>query len=222
VSYATFTNERAQLGALSGCGRCCFDLRRSRGLSIELPIAMTTTPVARNGRFGTKRTNAAGSEGDTHARSCQVVWKAPNRIGVEFSSPHARSSPAVHQTHRPEPPTAAGAGASGVLRSEMLSLRVPLGIVLLDNGLRARFINRAFRTMWRLPDATAESAPAFATLMYQGRDTRAYDVPDRDLDLYVERGVLARRKSGAIHERRSSPPVTASGIWGHRRKAGVR
>ena len=61
-----------------------------------------------------------------------------------------------------------------------------------------------------------------STLMYQGRDTRAYDVPDRDLDLYVERGVLARRKSGAIHERRSSPPVTASGIWGHRRKAGVR
>jgi|EndMetStandDraft_5_1072996.scaffolds.fasta_scaffold00429_4 PAS domain-containing protein len=133
-------------------------------------------------------------DGDTQARSCQVVWKAPNRIGVEFSSPVIRTSPAVHLAHHPEPLAPAATGARGALRIEMLSLRaaldeVPLGIVLLDDGLRARFINGAFRTMWRLPDATAESAPAFATLMYHGRDTRAYDVPDRDLGRYVERRV---------------------------------
>jgi hypothetical protein len=34
--------------------------------------------------------------------------------------------------------------------------------------LRAQLINRAFRTMWRLPEAKAESRPAFVTHMYHG------------------------------------------------------
>ena len=74
----------------------------------------------------------------------------------------------------------------------LLSLRtaldeVPQGIVLLDASLRARFINRAFRAMWRLPDTLADNGPAFATLLYHGRDMRAYDVPGDALDSYIQR-----------------------------------
>ena len=51
----------------------------------------------------------------------------------------------------------ANRGGDNVLRSQMLALRaaldvVPLGIVLLDSKLNARFINQAFRRMWTLPD----------------------------------------------------------------------
>ncbi len=62
---------------------------------------------------------------------------------------------------------------------------VRCGIVVLDRELRAQFINRAFRRMWRLPDAKADSKPAFVALMYHGRDTRAYQVPPDRLDAYV-------------------------------------
>lgn len=59
------------------------------------------------------------------------------------------------------------------------------GIVLLDHELRAQFINRAFRNMWNLPDEVADRRPPFVALMYHGRDTRAYAVPDERLDAYV-------------------------------------
>ena len=49
--------------------------------------------------------------------------------------------------------------------------------------------------MWRLPEAKAESRPAFVTLMYHGRDTRAYDVADDELDAYVE-GRVAHVRAG--------------------------
>ena len=44
------------------------------------------------------------------------------------------------------------------MRGAMLALRsamdeIETGVVLLDADLRAQFINKAFRTMWALPDA---------------------------------------------------------------------
>jgi len=59
------------------------------------------------------------------------------------------------------------------------------GVVLLDHELRAQFINRAFRRMFQLPDEVADGKPAFVALMYHGRKTRAYAVPDSELDAYV-------------------------------------
>jgi hypothetical protein len=58
-------------------------------------------------------------------------------------------------------------------------------VVLLDSDMRAQFINREFRRMWDLPDATADRKPAFVALMYHGRDTHAYQVADADMDAYV-------------------------------------
>ena len=87
-----------------------------------------------------------------------------------------------------------------IVRGEMLRLRAALdevkfGIVLLDAELRAQFINRAFRKMWRLPDSKADSRPPFVALMYHGRDIRAYHVAESELDEYVAQRV-AHVKSG--------------------------
>jgi diguanylate cyclase (GGDEF)-like protein len=92
-----------------------------------------------------------------------------------------------------------GAG-SDLVGGELSALRAALdqvafGVVLLDAELRAQFINRTFRKMWRLADAKADSKPAFVALMYHGRDTRAYAVPADELDAYVAERV-ARVQAG--------------------------
>jgi PAS domain-containing protein len=135
-------------------------------------------------------------EGEPAHRACDVVWKAQGRIGVAFrSTPSARVAATRSSDHQSK-----DAVTPHALRGDLMSLRlaldhVPMGIVLLDGSLRAQFINRAFRTMWQLPDAKAESRPAFVTLMYHGRDTRAYEVADDKLDAYIE-GRVAHVRGG--------------------------
>jgi PAS domain-containing protein len=60
-----------------------------------------------------------------------------------------------------------------------------IGIVLLDADTRAEFINRAFRSYFSLPDEKADSRPPFVALMYHGRATRAYELPEDELNDYV-------------------------------------
>jgi PAS domain-containing protein len=103
--------------------------------------------------------------------------------------------------------TAAGtAGITGLLRkrltdafawerrhhatAERLSAaldRVDIGIVLLDADTRAEFINRAFRDYFSLPDAKADSKPPLIALMYHGRDTGAYELPEQELRAFIAR-----------------------------------
>jgi len=64
---------------------------------------------------------------------------------------------------------------------------VDIGIVLLDADTRAEFINRAFRTYFGLPDAKADSKPAFVALMYHGRDTGAFELPADELNAFIAR-----------------------------------
>jgi PAS domain-containing protein len=135
---------------------------------------------------------------DEQRRSCVLVWKSENRIGVSFRQPlqtvDANSTgeqeevidPALHRQQQDIVEFARG----DLVRSELIRLRAALdeiqvGIVLLDKGLRAQFINRMFRQIWELPDAKADSKPAF-TLMHHGRDTFAYQVPEDELDAYIE------------------------------------
>jgi PAS domain-containing protein len=106
-------------------------------------------------------------DGERNARPCAAVWRAHNRIGVDFQ---ARREPDLERaayvsgsgTSKPvaEPQT-----EPEMIQSELLALRtalneVPFGVVLLDAEMRAEFINRAFRKMWRLSDAKADSKPA--------------------------------------------------------------
>jgi diguanylate cyclase (GGDEF)-like protein len=59
------------------------------------------------------------------------------------------------------------------------------GIVVLDQELRAQFINRAFRKLWGLPDEIADRQPPFVALVYFGRDHNSYAIPEARLDEYV-------------------------------------
>jgi PAS domain-containing protein len=64
---------------------------------------------------------------------------------------------------------------------------VDIGIVLLDSDTRAEFINRAFRHYFSLPDEKADSKPPFIALMYHGRDTGAFELPEEDLSAFIAR-----------------------------------
>jgi PAS domain-containing protein len=65
--------------------------------------------------------------------------------------------------------------------------QVDIGIVLLDSDTRAEFINRAFRDYFSLPDEKADSKPPFIALMYHGRDTGAYALPEAELNTFIAR-----------------------------------
>jgi diguanylate cyclase (GGDEF)-like protein len=139
---------------------------------------------------------------ETSTRQCIAIWHSDTRIGVEFRSqkpdrlgPGEEAAPAVEPEHNTAPTHAA---STDLVRGELLSLRtalyeVPYGVVLLDNELRAQFINRAFRKMWRLPDNKADTKPAYIALLYHGRDIRAYDVPESEMKAYIAERVARVR-----------------------------
>jgi PAS domain-containing protein len=101
--------------------------------------------------------------------------------------------------------TAAGtAGITGLLRKRMTDAfawerrhhataerlsaaldQVDIGIVLLDPDTRAEFINRAFRDYFSLSDEKADSKPPFIALMYHGRDTGAFEMPEEELSAFI-------------------------------------
>jgi PAS domain-containing protein len=62
---------------------------------------------------------------------------------------------------------------------------VGIGIVLLDSDTRAEFINRAFRHYFGLSDEQADSKPPFIALMYHGRDTGAWQLPEDELNAFI-------------------------------------
>jgi PAS domain-containing protein len=70
---------------------------------------------------------------------------------------------------------------------------VDIGIVLLDADTRAEFINRAFRDYFSLSDEQACSKPPFIALMYHGRDTGAYELPEEELSAFIARRTAMMR-----------------------------
>ena len=71
---------------------------------------------------------------------------------------------------------------------------VDIGIVLLDADTRAEFINRAFREYFSLSDEKADSKPPFIALMYHGRDTGAYELPEEELNAFIARRTQMMRE----------------------------
>jgi PAS domain-containing protein len=63
--------------------------------------------------------------------------------------------------------------------------QIDIGVVLLDKDTRAEFINRAFRDYFSLSDEKADSKPPFIALMYHGRDTGAYELPEDELSAFI-------------------------------------
>lgn len=135
--------------------------------------------------------------GEGAPRPCKLVWQSDRELGLEFEQVEAAPAPVPGQVHvhdappvQPGHPAAPERRGDQVMRGQMLALRSALdeietGVVLLDSEMRAQFINRAFRAMWKLPDEVADSRPAFVALMYHGRDTKAYDVAEPEMDAYL-------------------------------------
>jgi len=71
--------------------------------------------------------------------------------------------------------------------------QVDIGIVLLDTETRAEFINRAFRDYFALPDEMADGKPPFIALMYHGRDTGAFELPEDELATFIAQRMEAVR-----------------------------
>ncbi|MBR0991983.1 PAS-domain containing protein [Bradyrhizobium japonicum] len=99
---------------------------------------------------------------------------------------------------------AATAGITGLMRERLLGTfaaerrshataarlsaaldQVDIGIVLLDAETRAEFINRAFRDYFAVPDEIADGKPPFIALMYHGRDTGAFELPEDELGTFI-------------------------------------
>jgi PAS domain S-box-containing protein len=74
---------------------------------------------------------------------------------------------------------------------------IDYGVLFMDQDLRARVINRAFRQMWGMSDEFIATAPTMADLINYNRHNGLYDVPEAGFDDFVARRVAAIR-SGNI------------------------
>jgi diguanylate cyclase (GGDEF)-like protein len=117
-------------------------------------------------------------------RPCKLVWQSGKELGLEFEQPDAASDDAHAAPEHPE------RRSLSTLSGQTLALRAALdeiqnGVLLLGHDLRAQFINRALRKMWNVPDALADSKPAFVALLYYCRDNNAYQAEPGDLDAFI-------------------------------------
>jgi diguanylate cyclase (GGDEF)-like protein len=117
-------------------------------------------------------------------RPCKLVWQSGKELGLEFEHSAAAAKEAGVEPEHPE------RRSHSTLTGQMLALRSALdeiqnGVLLLDNDLRAQFINRAFRKMWNVSDALADSKPAFVALLYHCREHNAYQADQVDPDAFI-------------------------------------
>ena len=117
-------------------------------------------------------------------RPCKLVWQSGKELGLEFEQPDAVKDEADVAPDHPE------RRSNPTFSGQMLALRAALdeiqnGVLLLGSDLRAQFINRAFRSMWNVPEAMADSKPAFVALLYYCRDNKAYETLPADLDSFI-------------------------------------
>ena len=75
---------------------------------------------------------------------------------------------------------------------------VDYGVILLDENLRARFVNRASRKLWSTSDVLADSHPSYWQLMRNACDSGAFPIPPAKFDTYIERRVELVRAGNEI------------------------
>ncbi|MEN3364318.1 MAG: hypothetical protein V7606_1592 [Burkholderiales bacterium] len=75
------------------------------------------------------------------------------------------------------------------------------GVIILDNSLTVKFVNRAFSRMWGLPEAEAERTYAYSDLQRHFESMGAHQMTANDLPSYYIRHRIALVRPG------SQPPV---------------
>ena len=80
------------------------------------------------------------------------------------------------------------------------------GIILLDAGLNAQFMNRSVRELMQVPDELADSHPSYAKLVGESRRTGAYDITagGSSTHLLARRIELVRNGDPTPHDLRMS------------------
>ena len=138
--------------------------------------------------------------GEKSTRPCVVRSAVSNRVTVIFTDQRQKAPQRDCAWKEPHQHGDLGAerAPAHLLRGSLMGLHSSLdeadfGVVLLDADLRATFINRAFRKMWKLPDALTDSRPEFSALMSHGRAALAHEASG--LDEYVEE-ILTHVKGG--------------------------
>ncbi|WP_456762978.1 PAS-domain containing protein [Bradyrhizobium sp. USDA 4011] len=155
--------------------------------------------------------------GTNQVRPCKRLWQSDRQLGLVFEAQQANPAapaPAAVVPAAPAPSAVPERRSGDILRGHMLALRsaldqIPVGILLLDAELKALFINRAFRTMWQLPDAVADRNPSFTDLMHHGCKTMACELPAEQLQAYVAERVrlVSAGDANPIDLRRSNGDV---------------
>lgn len=74
---------------------------------------------------------------------------------------------------------------------------IDYGVLFMDNQLRARIVNQAFRDIWEIPDSFVDTNPNMRELMSFNRHNSLYPVCDDDFEEYLNEREAAVRK-GAI------------------------
>jgi diguanylate cyclase (GGDEF)-like protein len=116
--------------------------------------------------------------------SCRIKLRQQDETAMRA---RAKTLPNHDDDERAAPDAAAELAA---LRSIVEDL--DYGIVVLDAARRVRFVNRAFRSFWNVPDAIAAGQPTFVKLMYHGRGS-AYTVAQHRLGEYLAQQLEAIR-----------------------------
>ena len=127
--------------------------------------------------------------GEGDPQPCRRSWQSEKQIGLVFEAVDAAAQSGPDEERAPDQ----------IVRGQMLALRAALdvmdvGAVLLDANMKSLFINRAFRRMWKLPDAVADRNPAFVALLYHGRDTKAYEIEAEAIDRHIANRVRMVRE----------------------------
>jgi diguanylate cyclase (GGDEF)-like protein/PAS domain S-box-containing protein len=73
---------------------------------------------------------------------------------------------------------------------------IDFGVLLLDNQLRTRIVNRAYRSLWQLPKEFTDRQPTMEELMRRNSSAGLYNVKDEDLDTYIEERIETIRRGG--------------------------
>jgi diguanylate cyclase (GGDEF)-like protein len=71
--------------------------------------------------------------------------------------------------------------------------KVEEGIILLDPGLNATFMNRSVRRLWHVSDAQADRQPPYAELVNDARRSGTYGVATDKLDAFIEARIVLVR-----------------------------
>jgi|GEM_PF-3897228 len=86
------------------------------------------------------------------------------------------------------------AHAKSLMELETVLGAIDYGVVFMDPNMRVRMINKAFQSMWNIPDEILKSNPSMEDLMRVNEHSGLYDLGGLDFDTYAKERIEAAKK----------------------------